>query len=219
MTMESRSAWKCPACGAENVSTIWPTVNAKVSPELAVRVQDGSLFRVQCIRCSHIGQLNYTTQYHDMAHARYCMYTSPEQLQRRDYQFMESAARDYWSHYELRCVYDLDSLIELACIWRDSLDDITMLCVRLMLMVEVEQAKGVIPSLLRYLRKIDGKEGRTLEYLVILGDDGEEFTMQTADTLYHVLFPKVERSRTTFCPAGQWIDWTPDTAMKVLQSK
>jgi hypothetical protein len=156
--------------------------------------------------------------YHDTTNQRYCMYRSAhERRKKHDRQFMDSVAAEYRPEYELRCVYDLASLIELACIWRDDLDDMTMLCVRLMLTGQVEQEQGKWTSSVRYLRQVEGEEGMGQEFLVVYADQPHSCTMRTPDSLYRTLLPRTQQSKPSLFPAGRWIDWTVLIASQVVK--
>lgn len=216
MTIEIPAPWVCSACGAENMGTMWQSVNVTVNPELAERILDGSLFAVRCQQCSRSGYFNYSVHFHDMERHHYYFYHSPrEQMTQRDRESFEDMSQQFGPAYLFRHVYDPNHFLEMVRIWHDDLDDMAMLCFRLLLGFQVEQAQGVYPILLQYQHRIAGPEVK-FAYTVLLTEDSEPMAMMAPAYLYANLLPKVEQLKPRFFPGGKWIDWTKKTASQLL---
>lgn len=222
MSIQVETPWDCPACKKRNITTRWQTVNVSVNPEIAAKVADGSLFSVTCEHCESQGRFNYSMQYHDQERKRYCFYHSPQEPVTRDTKkALQFAEREFGRSYQLRRVYDLDSLIELASIWRDGLDDVAMLCHRLMLAAEIMGMKGSYPPILRYmgrgLEPGQDPEDEMFDYIAVLKESEPPLTVHAPAYKYLRLVDMVLDGRTRFFPAGKCGEWTDQTALQIVK--
>lgn len=58
----------CPSCGRESEQRIWTLVNARINPELASKVIDGTIFDITCPHCGFASYGGQTFRYVDPDH-------------------------------------------------------------------------------------------------------------------------------------------------------
>lgn len=106
----------CPVCGSTGNFIIWNSVNADITPEIAQKVKDQSLFFWSCPQCRGNILVSYPCLYHDMSRRFMIQYAQQE---RDD----GERIREYFPDYTYRWVDNLDALREKIRIFEQDFDD------------------------------------------------------------------------------------------------
>ena len=200
----------CPECHTRNQFVQWEVVDAAENPPLVARILDGTLFDFTCDNCEEEITLEFSVRFEDSRAKLMFQYEAPRAP-------VLPVPRKLPPEFRLRRISDQNAFIELARIWKNSLDDSVMLLVKHMLARDVEEQHGIRPLVCSYdgLGEIEGEP--SLDYFVWLPEEQEPRVFSIPRNLYDDLKAKLPDEAEQILPDGQWIDWNSATAQKLFE--
>ena len=172
MTKRETATVTCPKCGKDSNFAVYLSINRQVSPDLAEKLMDGSLFRFDCPECGCSTIVTHQCLYNDME-AGYMVQLVPGDEDKEFIDEFEKLASDELmafaaGHYETRIVHTLNELREKAMVIRDGYDDGTIELLKVFVMFSaIEQGDADRDSDILYESTEDGE----LVFAVFRGDD------------------------------------------------
>ena len=154
----------CPHCQAETDHKVLDHINIDRNPELRVKVQDLSCFRVQCPNCGETVLAVHPCLYHDMAN-QFMVWLWPEEGEAPHAQF------DPLAGYTLRRVDSLNAFREKINVLECGLDDRAVEIMKLLLFTQLNRDLDVVELLFHAL---DDRTGE-LRFVAVLSDGAEQY--------------------------------------------
>lgn len=200
----------CPHCRARNKAALHTRVDARIEPEVAAQLLNGSLSDVNCWQCREQTPLEHSLVYVDEGVGGAIWLDPPKDPLAVGEPPIENLSK-------MRRVRDANAVRELASIWRDGLDDAAMLLLKHMLAARMLEETGFAPILCAYEDRfnMDGKEW--LEYVIFTSEDGDPESLTTPVSTYKSVAEAVEQQRDAVFPVGQWADWDDGAAQQIWE--
>jgi hypothetical protein len=202
----------CPSCKARNSIQVTLSVDAVDVPAVE-GLLDGTLFEFRCTACSSVNPMDHSVQFIDTKQAvcfRYAPQGDPLAAM-----LPEDTA---WAEYSLRAAPDMNAFRELVHVWRDSLDNASMLLLKHMLAARVLEDSGSAPVLLSFDARVNMDGAEWLEYVLFQTEESDPETVRTPIGVYHSLAEVAAPAGERLWPRGQWADWDERSAAALWEA-
>lgn len=192
MSLNTSQKIKCPACNEFQEMTVWDSITAKDSPDLKADLLAGKINIFRCGSCSHYGLVPTPMLYHDEDKKLMISFTPcPDpSLKSRLYENIcetskSSGELEDFEEYNLRFVYDYNSLLEKILIFDQNLNDKAIEVIKLLILAQEPDKQDQRTCM------FGKKDGENLEFMIQDLKENMVYTstvpLSTYDTLWQQL--------------------------------
>lgn len=156
---------RCPGCGISFAHEAWTLVNARLNPELAERLMEGTLFEFECPSCGYTANVAHPCLYLDPAH-RACAYlVANDAMAQGVTEMFDGLNREDTpiGRSTKRIVRDRHGLRGVAIAWNEGLDDRVIELLKLGISGSAKM-QGAIPTDSECRVDFEGTENNSLVF-------------------------------------------------------
>lgn len=195
MSINSTESIKCPKCHQLNEINVWHSITVSDSADLKQDLLAGKVNIFRCPSCSHTALLPNPMLYHDEGKMLMISFTPCESDDMKNKLFeeikntsKESGELDNLTDYNLRFVYDYNSLLEKILIFDNGLNDKVIEVLKVLILMQKPES---IDTMSAMFGKIDGD---MIEFLIHDKADNACYTSKVPMESYNTVKEQLKES-------------------------
>ena len=189
-------------------------IDFQLQPDAYLKLMAGSSTEITCSSCRISAPFEFSLQVVDRERNLSIWLDPPND----PFAIKGFVQRDLIMEMSLRRVADMNTLREVAAVFRDGLQDGAMLLLKHMLAARILQDSGSSPILCSYEQRAGDSADARLEFVIFYSEEGDPETVTVPYEMYTNLVSETAPIISSVMPRGAWIGWDDDTVEKLWKA-